>query len=116
MASLTEVQNGIAAYRLALIPPATPPVTVTPPPIIVTLASMPMTMVQGTQTVALSYNPSNGVWTGTPAPVQFGIPGDMPLIIEWQGGNHIAVWRPGTNQVIVNSDNTSYHGSNQVIL
>jgi len=109
MASLNEVQEGIASYRLALIPNSVPPVTVS-------AGASQMIMLAGSQTVALSYNPANGVWTGSPSPVQFGVPGDMPLIIQWQGGNHIAVWRPSTNQLIVDTDNTTYHGNNQVVL
>jgi len=71
------------------------------------------------------YRPSEANWyvatgrTGYPVPadvarvVQFGFPGDTPRVVSYNGVDHIAVLRG--NQLLVNTDNLSYHGSNVLV-
>ncbi len=58
---------------------------------------------------------SNYTTAGTQT-VAFGLPGDIPEIIYWNGADHLAVFRPSTGQTIVDTDNQSYHGTNALVI
>ncbi len=72
------------------------------------------------------FRPSTGTWfVGThglksyyenpTVAIQFGLPGDVPTIIFWGTDPHIAVFRPSTNQTIVNTNNQPFNGSNILV-
>ncbi len=44
--------------------------------------------------------------------VQFGLNGDIPQIVYWNGGDHLAVYRPSTHQLLIDTNNQSYDGTN----
>jgi len=48
--------------------------------------------------------------------VAFGLPTDVPEVVYWNGGDHLAVYRPSTGQTLVDTNNQSYNGSNFVII
>jgi len=47
--------------------------------------------------------------------VQFGLNGDIPEIVYWNGGDHIAVYRPSTHQLLIDTNNQSYDGTNVLV-
>lgn len=48
--------------------------------------------------------------------VQFGLPTDLPEIVYWNGADHIAVYRPSTQQTIISTNNQTYTGTNSVVI
>lgn len=85
---------------------------------------IPFTMRMNGQLVAVVYRPSTAVWyfdtvgfgdsAGTA--IQFGLPGDQPQIVSIGGVDRVAVYRPSINQVLVDTDNQTYHTTNLLTL